>query len=647
MTSQFTAQKKNCTHDYTIELKTLLHRSKDLYEELLVNLQNNDSVFLEVFNKVTIAIGNTANLAELMMEVHPDVSVRESAEHVAQEIDSLTTSLSLNQDIYKRFVRVNTDEHDDETQRMIEKTIRDFHRSGVDKDESLRKKLQKLSEQITKVGQEYSRHIRDDVKTVELPDREGLQGLPQDYIARHQPNQQGNIIITTDYPDFTPVMKYAHDATLRRELLLLFSNRAYPKNIPVLQQLLHLRHEYATLLGYQSWVEYITEDKMVNSGVRVKEFIATLHEVAKERCAKDYHQLLLEKQKVEPTATEVYEWEISYLLEKVRATECAFDSQTVRQYFEYERVTEGLLSLTSTMFGITYRQNDSVPVWHESVIVYDVYEDEQCIGRIYLDMHPREGKYKHAAQFSIANGITGVQLPEGVLVCNFPNPHTSSEPALLDIREVETYFHEFGHLLHFILSGKQRWYRLSGLSMEWDFVEAPSQLFEEWVWEYDVLKQFAKHIETGEVIPESLVQALQASDKLGKGLFIARQLVFTAFSYELYRTNPEGLDPGHLLQELQSKYYPVSMTPDTHAEANFGHLVGYSAIYYTYMWSLVIAKDLKSRFDSRHGLLDVEVAMQYRKTVLEQAGSKDASEMIEAFLGRKYSFKAFQQWLTE
>jgi thimet oligopeptidase len=260
-------------------------------------------------------------------------------------------------------------------------------------------------------------------------------------------------------------------------------------------------------------------------------------------------------------------------------------------------------------------------------------------------MHPRDGKYKHYAQFVVRTGVERPgrrRVPEGALLCNFPDPQKGT--ALLDLDQLRTFFHEFGHLMHHLLGGHTRWSGVSGVATEWDFVEAPSQLVEEWAWDFDTLARFAIHHETDEVLPKALLEKGRAADQFGKGLWARQQMFYASISLEYHRRDPSTFDTTSLLAELQARYLPYPFVPGTAFQASFGHLSGYSAVYYTYMWSLVIAKDLFSRFQ-RDGLADQAPAREYRTRVLEPGGSAPAAALCEAFLGRPYDVKAFRSWL--
>jgi thimet oligopeptidase len=281
-------------------------------------------------------------------------------------------------------------------------------------------------------------------------------------------------------------------------------------------------------------------------------------------------------------------------------------------------------------------------VWDPDVKAYEMLDGDKVIGRFYLDLHPRENKYKHAAHFDLQAGLAERQLPTSALVCNFPGKDDPS--ALMEHSQVETFLHEFGHLLHHLFSGEQRWMRFSGISTELDFVEAPSQMLEEWVWNVETLKLLALNTK-GETIPADMVKSMVAAKEFGTGLFVTHQMFYAAVSISIYDCDPADLDLSKTMDALQDEYSMFKHVPDTHMYANFGHLYGYGAMYCTYMWSQVIAKDLFSRFE-QEGLMNAKVANDYRITILSQGGRKDADELIRDFLGRPYGFEPFFNWLN-
>jgi thimet oligopeptidase len=355
--------------------------------------------------------------------------------------------------------------------------------------------------------------------------------------------------------------------------------------------------------------------------------------------------LLEEKRKTDPGAREIFNYEASYLSEQVRRTRFDFDSQSVRPYFPFNEVKRGILDTAADLFHVSFEREENVPAWDPSVETYIVVDSGKPIGRFYLDMHPRPGKFSHAEMAPILDGIRGKQLPEAILVCNFPAP-TATDPGLMDYGDVGTFFHEFGHLMHHILGGQQRWAGISGISMESDFVEAPSQMLEEWIRSPQVLAKFARHYKTGEPIPAELVARMNRASAFGRGGWVGRQISFSAISYDIYKSKPEEVNLDAVTGDDIRRYTLFQPLPETHQWASFGHLGGYSSAYYTYLWSKVIAEDFFLQFDHRN-LLAGDAPMRYRRIVLEPGGSVSANDLVANFLGRPQNIAALQHWMAE
>ena len=581
----------------------------------------------------------------LIKEVHPDEAVRTCAEKLSQKVEAFTTNVSLNRAVYEALASIDLTGADVETRFYLEKALRDFRLAGVDKDEATRKRIKSLRDELVVIGQEFSRNIRDDKRTVIVSDLSELDGLPPDYISRHKPGPDGKIALTIDYIDVFPVLSYAKNENLRKRILIEFTNRAFPQNMAVLDRMIAKRHELANLLGFSNWADCITADKMVRSGKNAADFIDHIVEASRAIATSEYQTLLLRKQKDMPTAKGMNDWESSYYSELVRKADYNFDSQSVRPFFPYSRVQQGLLDITSKLFGVTFRQTKDVPVWHTSVEAYEMLEDGKVVGRFYLDMHPREGKYNHAAEFSVRTGVAGQQIPEAALVCNFPGGD-AGDPGLMEHNDVLTFFHEFGHLLHELFAGRHKWLGIGGIRTEQDFVEAPSQMLEEWTWDPMTLQVFAKHYQTNEPIPSGLVKQMRRASEFGKGLSVRLQMVFAKLSLSIYDRPPSEVNTDAMVQKLMEQYRPFPFVEGTHLQTAFGHLDGYSAVYYTYMWSLVIAKDMFSQFD-KSNLLSSEVAKRYRDSVLAPGGSQPATKLLDGFLHRPFNFKAWQEWLQQ
>jgi thimet oligopeptidase len=600
---------------------------------------------LALFDEYDSAIALLADAsarASLARSVHPDEPMRDAASSCESEVDKANTELTLDRGVYDQMAKLDLSHADAATRYYIERTLRDFRRAGVDKDEATRARVKKLREELVTLGQQFDENIATDVRKLEI-DPKDLDGLPDDFKRAHPVAANGKVTLTTNNTDYQPFLTYASSATARAALWKLYRQRGDPKNVPVLKRMLEARQELASTLGFATWADYITGDKMIGTRQNTDDFIAKIANAAEKRMKADYQSVLTRRQRDVPGTSFVDAWDSGYYQEKVKAEQYNFSSQSVRPYFEYSRVKAGVMDISSKMFGITFTPVKDAVVWHPDVETYDVFEGATLLGRIYLDMFPRDNKYKHYAQFTLTNGKAGRMLPEGVLVCNFPKP--GAEPALMQHSDVETFFHEFGHLLHHTLGGHTKWAGIAGVATEWDFVEAPSQMLEEWVWTPETLQTFARHYQTGEPIPTELVKRMRAADEFGKGLYVRQQMFYAALSLQLHSRDPKQLDVTKTVKELQEKYTPYKFVEDTHFEESFTHLNGYSAIYYTYMWSLVIAKDMFTVF-SHDGLMNRDAALRYRTHVLQQGGSQPAAELVKNFLGRPYSFQAFEDWLN-
>ncbi|HET7224725.1 MAG TPA: M3 family metallopeptidase [Candidatus Eisenbacteria bacterium] len=598
---------------------------------------------LRPYDDAIIELEAASAQAGLMSQVHPDSAFRAAADEADRKVSAFETNLSLDRRVYDALVAIDLSHADAETQYYVTKLLRDFRLSGVDRDDSTRARIRRLSDELTLIGQSFAKNIRNDLRKVRATPAE-LDGLPADFIARHTPGPDGAITLTIDYPDDIPVMTYANSEALRKRMMMQYANRGYPDNMAVLDSMLSKRWQLANLCGYTNWADYVTSNKMVGSARNASEFIDRIVDVSGPRAQREYQVLLHAKQQDVPGATDVKPWESSYYAERVRKADYDFDAQKMRPYFPYDRVKQGVLDVTSRMFGVTYRRVN-VPVWDPSVEAYEALDHGQLIGRFYLDMHPRHAKYNHAAQFRIRTGVAGRQIPEAALICNLPGG-VAGDPGLCEQDDVETFFHEFGHLLHQLFAGRHAWVGTGGIRTERDFVEAPSQMLEEWMKDPAVLATFARHYQTNEPIPAALVKQMVRANKFGEGLGTRRQMVYARTSLSYYDRDPKTVNTDSIATDLETRYTPFGHVPGTHFQCAFGHLDGYSAVYYTYMWSLVIAKDMFSRFD-HDNLLDPRIAARYRQTVLAPGGSAPAAKLVENFLGRPFSFEAYRTWLNE
>ena len=624
-----------------LQLSSLTKRKSQL-EATDPTVTNSDVAFLDDFDQLLIEMRNLGGVSGLYENVHPAADLRAAADICSKKLNELVVSISLSRAVYDQLQTIDQGPLDHLAQRHLERLLRDYRRSGVALDAELRDRVRNLQTEIHALGQSFTTNINQSRKFVEIKDHSELKGLPEDYLAAHPADQRGIITISTDYPDILPVLQYADSDQLRFRLYHQFLNRATPENHRVLESLLDKRWQLARLLGFDNYADYEMESKMIGSAARAHDFIDRVDQLARQRSDREYQLLLNRLKQQQPAATEVGNWQKSWLKTRIQNEQYGLNPLEVRRYFPYSRVRDGIFQLVRDMFGIELRPWQT-QTWDDEVEAYQIYEGKQLLGYIYLDMHPRPGKYSHAAHFGLQSGIRDKQLPAAVLVCNFPR---ATDPAggLMEHGQVETFLHEFGHLLHSLFAGNQPWSSLSGIATEDDFVEVPSQMLEEWVWDYPTLKTFAVN-EQGQSIPRQLVDRMNAARHFGHGVWIRNQLFYASLALDFYRTAPDQLDLNGITKSRQQHYSPFAYIEDTAFYNSFGHLYGYGASYYTYMWSLVIAADLFSEFKA-NGLHDTATARRFRDLVLTPGGSKDASQLVADFLGRPYNFKAFENQLN-
>ena len=581
--------------------------------------------------------------AGVLNSVAADKAVRDQAQAEAQRVSMAGSALSLNREVYEALAAIDLDGASTATRHFVERTLLGYRLAGVDKDQATRDQLQALHEKATRFSLEFSRNIQEGGKTI-VATQEELEGLPADYLARHQHDADGQITISTDQPDMQPVMTFASSAGLRERMFLAYNTRAYPANQQILLDLLATRQEIATVLGFRSWADLATADQMMESAANVRTFLAKLDEASLDGARREHELIMSFARTRQPGLEAIDITSRAYWYEQFRRSAFDFDSQSVRPYFPYAQVEAGVLETAARLFKIEFRRSDSAG-WHTDVAVFDVFDGGQRVGRFYLDMHPREGKDKWFSAAPIVTGVRGRALPEAALICNFPRGDENG-PGLLQYNDVVTYFHEFGHLMHAILGGQTEWAGLSGFATEGDFIEVPSQMLEEFFRDEKLLQAFAKHYETGETLPSETIRKMKIAGAFGRADWVRSQLYYTTLSLDLHDQNPAGLDLDAITKRLYESLQPWTWVAGNRMYASFGHLTGYSSNYYTYAFDKVIALDFFAQFDPAD-LLGCDAGNRYRKAVLEQGGSKPGRQMVRDFLGRDEQFSAFSSWLNE
>src|ERR1700722_19086995 len=602
---------------------------------------------LRLYDDAVATLSAAGSLASLLDSVYPDKAVRDKARELTQTVAEAATALSLNQEVYRALVAVDMTPADPATAHYLSQTLLNYRLAGVDKDEATRAHLRQLSDQATEISLTFAKHVQENVNWVEVRDASELDGLPDDYIRNHPADDQGVITLTTDYPDMQPVMTFARRADLRLRMFRAYNTRAYPANRTLVLDLLAVRQQIASILGFASWADLATANQMMGSAANLKKFIGELEQASRAGAEREYQMVLAFARKQQPGLAALKSSDRGYWYEQYRREAFDFDSQSVRPYFPYAAVEKGILETAARLFHVTFQRNHDAGVWHPHVSAWDVYDGGRLCGRFYLDMHPREGKNKWFSAAPLIPGIEGRQLPGAALICNFPGGgDRTDDPGLLQYSDVVTFFHEFGHLMHAILGGHQKWAGVSGIATEGAFVEEPSQMLEEFFHDATLLASFARHYQTGEPIPEALVERMNRASAFGRADGVRTQLFYTSYSLDVHNRPPQDLDPDALLEEGYKRMLPYEWIDGNRMYASFTHLIGYSSNYYTYMFDKVIALDFFGQFD-RSNLLEGPTAMRYRQAILEPGGSKPGTQLIEDFLGRQQKMDAFAQWVGE
>ena len=607
------------------------------YENTLVRIDDIYSVIESVWSP-----------GYLMGSVHTSEEIRNEGLEASKKIENYITELSLNEDLYNAVVAYATSPEARNLKglrkKFLDDLLLDYKRIGFNLSKGKREKVKAVLDVLTDLGLEFDKNIRAAQDTLFL-DPKDLAGLPDNY-KKERLQKNGKYAIDMTYPSYVPFMDQAESDEAREALRFKFNNRARAENIGVLNDILRNRMKFVKLLGYNSYAEYRTEDRMARNPKNVWDFENDLKQQLREKAENDVAEMLtIKSSRLGKNTKTIHPWEAGFYENQVKLKKYNLDREEVRQYFEFNNVTEGLFTIYQQLFNIRFEKVQNPSVWHEDVQMFSIYDKTSgaLIGNFYLDMFPRANKYGHAAAFSVVMGKmteNGYQKPATALVCNFPKP-TDFQPSLLTHENVETYFHEFGHLVHGVLTTSQL-ISYAGTSVARDFVEAPSQMLENWVWQKESLSLFAKHYETGEVIPEELLEKMIAAKNINSGTKALQQIFYGIYDFTLN----DGFDPDgdksttDLIKELKNEitFYPYQ--EGTHQQASFGHLNGYGAAYYGYKWSEVYAQDMFSVFEA-NGILNPDIGLKYRRIILEKGGTVDPYELVKEFLGREPNSEAF------
>jgi Zn-dependent oligopeptidase len=577
--------------------------------------------------------------------VHPDRAIRDTANTVEERLQKWGVDLVFRSDLY-RMVKAfsETDEArglEGEPARFLEFWMRDLRRAGHELDESTRAEVKRLTERMVEVGVAFQRNI-DEHQDHLVVTKDDLEGMPDSFIENLERGDGDHTYrIGLSYPEVVPFLENSPRRDLREQLARKFNTRALETNRPLLEEAVGTRQRIAELFGESSWAHHQLDEKMAKTPEAVKVFYAGLLPGLTEKGQAEI-RVMESMLGEEGHAAPLQAYDFRYYETQLRKRDYGVDPMEVASYFPLQQVVDGMLELTGEVFGLRY-QPVQAPTWHPDVLTYAIHDrsNGELIAHFYMDLFPREGKFSHAAAFPLVPGRRppdgSYQKPVSAIVANFTKPGVD-RPSLLQHNEVETFFHEFGHILHQTLT-KVEMTRFSGSSTEGDFVEAPSQIMENWTWRPEILRRFARHYQTGEEIPDRLVEQLTAAKNLNIALSTLRQAQFGLLDMWLHDESP-----AKDLDDILRRSTEVGLFPfheGTFFPSSFGHLLGgYDAGYYGYMWSEVYGDDMWSRFDNE-GIDNPEVGLAYRRAILERGGSVDGIDLLRGFLAREPNNEAF------
>ncbi len=596
-------------------------------------------------DRAGVVISDASGRGAFMAKVHSDADVRAAGVAAGERIAKWGSDLIMRSDLataIRSYARTDDARSLDGLEaRNLDFWLRDLHRAGHDLDDADRERLRELQQRLIELQVAFSSNLDEWDDGIDMT-RGDLAGLPDSYVERlERGTSEATFRVSMQYPDYIPFIEEAENRDLRRQMQFKFWNRAAEENTPLLAEAVALREEIADLLGYDTWARCAMEVKMADPEA-VDELYDSIIPGLTSRGIEEL-AALQDLASLDLGGEAIQSWDWMYYHTKQRRRDYGIDQSEVAEYFPLEIVVEGMFEITGGVLGLEYREIEETGAWHDDVRLYEIRNSgsDQAIAYFYADLFPREGKFGHAACFSIVGGMReesgDYRAPVAAIVANFTKPGPGS-PSLLKHDEAVTLFHEFGHVLHFCLTEVDH-PRFAGYDTEWDFVEAPSQIMEHWMWQPEVLQRFARHYTTGETIPSDLVERLVAARDQNTALTTLRQAFLGKFDLAIH-TGHGDVD----IDQATRDAFALTLIPyhdGTHFAASFGHLMGgYDAGYYGYQWAKVYGDDMFSVF-SHEGVLSPEVGARYRSEVLARGYSRDAIEHLRAFLGREPSPDAY------
>jgi len=580
------------------------------------------------------------------------------AREISPQLTEYSNDILLDQDLFQLIKKVfdNTEKEalTAEQWTLLDKTYKGFKRNGALLNDEQKKELREIDVQLAQKSLQFGENVLAETNKYELiiDNKKDLDGLPDFAIAQaaetaKEKGYSGKWVITLQYPSYVPFMTYAKNRELRKELAIAFGTRAFKgdelDNRSIVKEIVDLRHKRANLLGYKTHADFILEERMAESPIKVMDFLREIERYSKDAAQKDVDEVA-EFAKKTDGIEDLQRWDFGYYSEKLKMEKYAIDDELLKPYFQLEKVIDGVFKTAGKLFGIRFIPNKRIDVYHEDVMVYDVVDEKgQDVAKFYADFFPRAGKRAGAWMTSFAGQYKdqeGDHRPLVSIVCNFTKP-SGETPSLLTFNEVTTLFHEFGHALHGMLANGT-YESLSGTSVYWDFVELPSQILENWCYEKECLDLFAKHYKTGESIPQEYIDKIVASSNFMEGYQTLRQLSFGMLDMAWHGQDPSQIkDVAEFEEQIMGEFNVLPALPNTNMSCSFSHIFqgGYSAGYYSYKWAEVLDADAFEFFKA-NGIFNEDVANAFQENILAAGGSEHPSKLYKRFRGKEADVKA-------
>ncbi len=580
----------------------------------------------------------------LLMNASPKEDVRKAAQKAIDILERKLVDVEFDEGLYRAVKEYSKKKEKlaGEDKKLFEDMLLSYKRMGFELSSEKRRELKKNIKRLSKLSNDFSNNINEYKDNIAVT-KDELTGLPENYIKGLKKDKRGQYVVTLEYPDFFPFVKNAENASKRKELIDKSFQQGGKKNMKLLSEILELRRQNAKFLGYDTHADFKTETRTAKSAKKAFLFVSGLMRKINKGTMLDMSQLVNIKRRFLGISNAKLEYyDIAYYINQLQKEKFDVDSEIVREYFPLETVKKGTFEIYSKLLSVQFQKLNGYSLWHKEVELYAVKDNNgKIVSYFLLDLYPRENKYGHACVTTLVQGRKKqfkdeYVVPIACMLANFPKP-SKKHPSLLSHGEVETFFHEFGHIMHEILT-TAKYASQSGTSVAWDFVEAPSQMLENWVWDKKMLNILSEHYKTKKNLPKGMLDNMLKAKHHMVYYFTMRQLVFALFDLTIHTKNIKN--PSKLYNELNKKHVGITLPKENIFPAGFGHLMGYDGGYYGYMWSKVFASDMFTKFQ-KNGLLDKKTGDSYKKWILEKGSSMDEMELLEKFLGRKPNNKAF------